>query len=514
VNRKITYGVLWTLTISLSFYFGFLSRDPFDPIQRKVLEDSLRREIQDEELDALLEKLSEGPQKQRSGEEDMVIVGEVEAQPIELNFLPTELERVGKEPLTGDRIREVLAPALVSDDLVGRNAVIADMLARLTPENAGDALRVFEEMPSSYHTDNNYRLFLHAWAKVDGASALNYLMDNPNAHRVEGGHIWAMSGWTATNPQAAYDFVMSRDKVDPGLYHGLVRGWGRIDLEGAHQFVSSIEEPRLRARMTDVVGESVVEQRGIQGALDWLGQLDKKQVNMQSAYNSVIKRAIPRSSSSLAEWINRNPDNNHIQPWMYSETAKRIASRDPGLAASWLESHLTNKKVNGQVVGEVASRWVESDPQAAASWVDSLKGTRVYDKELTKRLGGAWARKDPEAAFQWAKGLETDLWRPASASIVGNMSREQLLENASWIKESPAESANDGVRAAYAMRMAEVDPYDAIEQALLMTDALGREKVTVHVAKKIFKKNPEGIRDWLPQSGLSEASQQRILRNQ
>ena len=189
------------------------------------MEDSLRREIQDEELDALLEKLSEGPQKQRSGEEDMVIVGEVEA--IELNFLPTELERVGKEPLTGDRIREVLAPALVSDDLVGRNAVIADMLARLTPENAGDALRVFEEMPSSYHTDNNYRLFLHAWAKVDGASALNYLMDNPNAHRVEGGHIWAMSGWTATNPQAAYDFVMSRDKVDPGLYHGLVRGWGQ-----------------------------------------------------------------------------------------------------------------------------------------------------------------------------------------------------------------------------------------------------------------------------------------------
>ena len=514
MNRKITYGVFWALTISLSFYFGFLSRDPYDPIQKKVLEDSLRRKIQNEELDALMEKLSNGREQLRSGEQDMLIVGELDAQPIELNFLPLELERVGKEPLTGDRIREVLAPALVSDDLVGRNAVIADMLSRLTPENAADALRVFEEMPSSYHTDNNYRLFLHAWAKVDGASALNYLMNNPNSHRVDGGHIWAMSGWTATDPQAAYDFVMSREKVDPGLYHGLVRGWGRIDLEGVHQFVSSIEEPRLRARMTDVVGESVVEQRGIQGALDWLGQLDQSQGYVQSAYNSVIKRAIPRNSSSLAEWINRNPEGKYIQPWMYSETAKRIASKDPGLAASWLESHLSNNKLNGQVVGEVASRWVESDPQAASSWVDSLKGTRVYDKELAKRLGGAWARKDPDAAFQWAKGLETDLWRPASASIVGNMSREQLLQNASWIKESPAESANDGIRAAYAMRMAELDPYDAIEQALLMTDALGREKVAVHVAKKIYRQNPESIRDWLPQSGLSEASQQRILRNQ
>ena len=514
MNRKITYSALWALTISLSFYFGFLSRDPFDPIQKKVLEDSLRREIQDEELDALLEKLSNGREQLRSGVQDMVIVGEVDAQPIELNFLPLELERVGKEPLTGDRIREVLAPALESDDLIGRNTVIADILSRLTPENAADALRIFEEMPSSYHTDNNYRLFLHAWAKVDGASALNYLMNNPNSHRVDGGHIWAMSGWTATDPQAAYDFVMSREKVDPGLYHGLVRGWGRIDLEGVHQFVSSIEEPRLRSRMTDVVGESVVEQRGIQGALDWLGQLDHSQSYVQSAYNSVIKRAIPRNSSSLAEWINRNPEGKYIQPWMYSETAKRIASKDPGLAASWLESHLSNNKLNGQVVGEVASRWVESDPQAASSWVDSLKGTRVYDKELAKRLGGAWARKDPDAAFQWAKGLETDLWRPASASIVGNMSREQLLQNASWIKESPAESANDGIRAAYAMRMAELDPYDAIEQALLMTDALGREKVAVHVAKKIYRQNPESIRDWLPQSGLSEASQQRILRNQ
>ena len=60
----------------------------------------------------------------------------------------------------------------MSSDLVGRNAVIADMLARLTPENAMAALSVFENTPSSYHTDNNFRLFLHAWAKVDGLSAL------------------------------------------------------------------------------------------------------------------------------------------------------------------------------------------------------------------------------------------------------------------------------------------------------------------------------------------------------
>jgi hypothetical protein len=64
------------------------------------------------------------------------------------------------------------------------------------------------------------------------------------------------------------------------------------------------------------------------------------------------------------------------------------------------------------------------------------------------------------------------------------------------------------------MRMAEVDPYDAIEQALMMQDTLGREKITVHIAKKLHKRAPSAIKNWLPESGLSKASQQRILRNQ
>ena len=504
-------GSFWVVTLGVAFYFGFVSRSP------------LPSEYQEMLFEQVLEESKEREKRERLEEQGFEIISSDgipdsgdynQVGSIQLDFQNLDLESVGKGPLTGERIREVLTPALISGDLVGRNAVIADMLSRLTPENALDALEVFENTPSSYHTDNNFRLFLHAWAKVDGASALAYAMDNPKAHRVEGGQTWAMSGWTATDPQAAYEFVTSREKVDYGLYHGLVRGWGRIDLDGAQQFVSTIEDKRLRGRMTDVVGESVVEQRGTHGALEWLGQLDQKDGFTQAAYNSVVGRSVSRSSSSLAEWLSRNPDNNNIQPWMFRETAKKIASRDPGLAASWLESNLANKSVNGEVIGQVASSWVESDPQAAALWVDSLQGTRVYDKELAKKLAGKWARSDPKAAFEWADDLEPDLWRPTSASIVGNMSKEKLREYAPIIKESPAEGVNDGLRAAYAMRMSEDDPYSAIEQALMMQDTLGREKVTVHIAKKIYKENPERIKEWLPQSGLSEASQQRILRNQ
>ena len=504
-------GSFWVVTLGIAFYLGFLFRDPLPSEYHEMLFEQVLEEAEERER-------REKEKREGGGEIEGFRIPDSEqfgqTGSIQLDFQNLDLETAGKGPLTSARIREVLAPALVSSDLVGRNAVIADMLARLTPENATAALGVFESTPSSYHTDNNYRLFLHAWAKVDGASALAYTMDNPNAHKVDGGHVWAMSGWTASDPQAAYEFVTSREKIDHGLYHGLVKGWGRIDLEGAQEFVSTIKDKHLRGRMTDVVGESVVEQRGTQGALEWLGQLDQKDGFTKAAYNAVVGRSISRSSSSLAEWISRNPDNKNIQPWMFRETAKKIASKDPGLAASWLESNLGNKSVNGEVVGEVASTWVGKDPAAAAKWVDSLKGTKVYNKELAKKLAGTWARKDSAAAFEWAESLEPDLWVPTSASIVGNLPKEELAQNAQWIKESAPEGKNDGIRAAYAMRMADEDPYSAIEQALLMKDTLGREKVTVHIAKKIYKKDPKRIREWLPQSGLSEASQQRIIRNQ
>ena len=511
MSRIALVGSFWAVTLGVAFYLGFLFRDPLpyeyhEMLFEQILEEADERERREKEKREGLVEIANFPIP------DSEQFGQTGS--IHLDFQHLDLDAARKGPLTKERIREVLAPALVSSDLVGRNAVIADMLARLTPENAMAALSVFENTPSSYHTDNNFRLFLHAWAKVDGASALGYLMENPDAHRVEGGQIWAMSGWTATDPQAAYDFVNSREKVDYGLYHGLVRGWGRIDLEGAHQFVSTIEDKRLRGRMTDVIGESVLEQRGTQGALEWLGQLDTKNGFTQAAYNAVVGRSISRSSNSLAEWMSRNPDNKNIQPWMFRETAKKIASRDPGLAASWLESNLGNKSVNGEVVGQVASSWVEKDPEAAANWVSSLKGTRVYDRELTKKLGGTWARKDPGAALEWAQTLDPKLWNATSASIIGNLSKGELARNAQWIKESSTDGRHDGVRAAYAMRMADEDPYSAIEQALLMKDTLGREKVTVHIAKKLYKKNPERIREWLPESGLSEASQQRIIRNQ
>ena len=142
---------------------------------------------------------------------------------------------------------------------------------------------------------------------------------------------------------------------------------------------------------------------------------------------------------------------------------------------------------------------MEKDPEAAANWVSSLKGTRVYDRELTKKLG-AHGQEDPEAALEWAQTLDPKLWNATSASIIESLTKEELARNAQWIKESLRTGMLTGRARAFAMRMADEDPYSAIEQALLMNDRWAEKKLPFTMPKSSTK-NPERIGNGCPKAG-------------
>ena len=152
-----------------------------------------------------------------------------------------------------------------------------------------------------------------------------------------------------------------------------------------------------------------------------------------------------------------------------------MADKDPQMAAQWLSQNLDHKSLDGRAVGRVASEWAEKDPARAAEWVETLRDTKLFNKELTSQLAGSLAKRDTQAAFDWAESLNTDLRRSAYGSIVGRMPKAQLASAGEWIRKAPADSMMDGARAAYAQRIARDKPNEALEQALLMTDALGRE---------------------------------------
>ena len=147
-----------------------------------------------------------------------------------------------------------------------------------------------------------------------------------------------------------------------------------------------------------------------------------------------------------------------------------------------------------------------------------MRDSKVFNKELTERLLGPWAKRDSTAALTWANTLKPELRRPALGRIIGVMPQEQLGSVTEWITNAPEDSVMDGARAAFAYRTMGDNPRQAMEQALRMQDALGREKTVVAVAKKMFKDNPKGIksgfRKWTKRTGSTARDAQQISRLQ
>ena len=96
MNRKITFGSFWLVTLAISFYWGFVARDPFDSIQRKVIEDTFIREMDGNDLDELMEEIAGIKTDRVETASSSLVTEETNEQAIELNFQHLDLETMMK----------------------------------------------------------------------------------------------------------------------------------------------------------------------------------------------------------------------------------------------------------------------------------------------------------------------------------------------------------------------------------------------------------------------------------
>lgn len=422
-----------------------------------------------------------------------------------------------RRELTFRDINQTFASALRSDDFIERNRITAEMLASVTAENARDFLQTFKDAPKDYHTDGNYRMFLHAWARIDGAAAMDYLLHEDEARQVGHGRTWAMAGWAQANPEAAFAYMegLENPKQQRELYQGFARGWTRTDLDGAANHIASLEDKGLRKELVGVLAERHMEYRGRGGALDWvtkIAQTTEDKEYARDVFNHTIKKTVADNGIEVAQWIDRNPDNENIKDWVFEEAADEWAESNPVAAANWLESHMEDERVTGKVIAEFTDEWAKTDGPAAARWADDYRGTTWFDDKVAGRLAGEWAENDPGGALDWADTLEGSHQRSAYGYIARQWDdKEQAAE---WVRSVPASPAMDEARSGLASRLAKDDPVQALEHAGQITDKAMRERSLVYAAQVLYRKNPDAVTAWLPVSGLSDGAIQKVVKPQ
>lgn len=329
---------------------------------------------------------------------------------MELAAEPASVPVAAVNPTNALTAAEEWQRALFEPDPVLRSQRIAVLLGSLTPEIAPTVAETFEQAKQSgIQFGEEYRLFLRAWGKLDGAKAMEYAdLRGGGEHTPE--MLSTLAGWASANPQQARDWVeaLAEGSTKEGLIYGLLDGWSMVDFASAAAYAESRPRSEARDEFRKLLLQRALATGGPAAAQQWVQRIpndEHNQVYKQRAFDEVIQTMLYRDPSAAAHWIAQNAGQAFLSGSAVVDTVTKLAQSAPMEALNWMEN-LPGISDTQREKGAVAAmnRWAENDPQAAGNWLVQNRQHPAYDR-MAGQYALAIAEEYPQAAREWAQSL-------------------------------------------------------------------------------------------------------------
>lgn len=252
------------------------------------------------------------------------------------------------------------------DDPITRVENLLALINRLGPNDFEQVVADFRASGLTRDRMSEYGMLLHAWAKSDPLSALDYAEKNtgsPYARQT------ILASWANENPDAALQWAESHHDgkgANPWLI-GIIRGVAKTDPARATEIMSTLPYSRERGDALATIIPHIAQQ-GQEKALAWL--------------NSISDERLRGGATSYL--------------------AKSLAEKDPEATARWAIA-IANADERQRAIGEVADTWADNDVVSAVAWTETLHGA---DKtRAASQLIGEYTREAPEQASRWLDSL-------------------------------------------------------------------------------------------------------------
>lgn len=394
------------------------------------------------------------------------------AQQKSVSALPID-RYVTRGVVTSDNMGRAMDEMMKENDPLKKAAMFTALLEQLTPDNAKAA---FEALRASSggggrggfgRGGEEMRLFLNAWGRIDGETAvaeLTALDEQRRAEQDDGGGGRGRRG--DRDGGAAFD-----------IFNALT-GWATTDADAAMAYVNTLEEDdRRRGMYTSGIVRGLMV-NGVDAAVDFIAALPEgEEGNARGRYMSTVAEVVlEQGVSSAAKWVD-DLQSEDLKQGALDRIAGAYAREDLGAAVSWISKY-ADEEFAGRAVTEVAERWAESDPEAVMQWASDLPEstqTRVFEEALNE-----WTERDPVAASE-------------------------------YLAQMPASTAKDSAVEGFARELAREDPESAALWAGTIGNSDVRTSTLTDVARNWLRTDRQAAEAWLPNSGLPAEVQQQVV---
>lgn len=342
---------------------------------------------------------------------------------------PVTFQNGHVDPIQAGRI-------LVDTDPIRRLAGLSEILQNVTSENAQALLDVFvENRGRGFEREQEFGLFLEAWARVDGKAAMDWLITkNPNLATMGGGGAgpgmgsfaggrggrgggdWqdrmnafrVLSGWASADPKSALEWASGMGEAgeeNPYLI-GVINGLSRTDVPAATSILAEMPYGRVRGMAVDRILDNVIV-NGVDASIGWARSISDEQLRegVLVRLSDRISESDPARSLSLLGDI-KTPEQraNSVRMLVYA-----WARNDAAAASSWV-GRLDDPELKSDAQAGLIQSWVRRDPDAAGQWLNTQPKGPDLDKAITAYVDRT-SMREPQKALLMANSLSDEQMR-------------------------------------------------------------------------------------------------------
>ncbi|MEM8953985.1 MAG: hypothetical protein AAGD22_07540 [Verrucomicrobiota bacterium] len=354
--------------------------------------------------------------------------------------------------LSKSEMHDAILSAIREPNLLKKNALFAEILANISPDNIEDAVRAMREGNPGRDDFGQMRVLTYAWGAMDPEAALAYTQEEITDNRGSAfSTMSVLSGWATEDPQGALAWLQGQEDLDgwelQAYERGIMSGFAEADPEAAAEYVLSLQDEGQQRQYMDLITREQIQTKGLDEAKLWIANLPDGEAKI-SAYDTLAGQFTRSDLDGAADW------------------AAGLAGDPQAVRA----------------IAEVADELAERNPQEGLLWSLNLPAGDAQSQAIRATFG-EWSRDDPIAASE-------------------------------YLNTMAASPAKDQAIASFATNAAREDGEGGVAWATTIQDPQLREEATVRAAQAWNRQDSEAVASWLPASGLTAESQQAVLNPQ
>jgi hypothetical protein len=316
-----------------------------------------------------------------------------------------------------------------------------------------------------------------------------------------------LAGLTAENALQIREQIAHLDSNDPA-FHDFHFAWGKIG--GAEAVLHGTGTDKLDMGPT-MAGWASADPAA---ARAWFASL-KETGRRNRGHNSNLKEGLVHGLATndpgqAAEFVFAlgGAGDPRAKDMMSIVTGKVLQTGGAAGMARWAEA-LPPGDLRGHALYEAARARVREDPAAAAAWATPLAGDK-NGSAVVYGISSEWASRDGAAAVRWLDSLSGNQSDAYGPTLAGWAKRDPLAASQHLAAMPPSENRDHAIGGLVSTHRWE-DPSAAIAWAGEIRDAKRRSEILALAAEAYLRRDRPTATAWLPNSGLSAETQQRLL---